>query len=60
MKKSRIIRFIKKNNLTIFPLLIIIFSLLWNLDRYFPICSYRIISLIIAIILEVIILFKKL
>jgi hypothetical protein len=51
--------FIVKNHLFVFISLTALFLLLWNLDRYFPICPYGTIPLIIGIILEIVIAVRK-
>ncbi|MFC1727844.1 hypothetical protein ACFLZ7_00050 [Nanoarchaeota archaeon] len=49
----------QKNHLLVFVSLIALFLLLWNLDRYLPICPYGTIPAIIAIIFEVYVQVKK-
>ncbi|MCK9596840.1 hypothetical protein M0R19_06645 [Candidatus Pacearchaeota archaeon] len=57
-KNKKFFPFVKKNHFVIFLLLVILFLLLWNLDRYFTICPYGLIPLIIGVILEIIILIR--
>jgi len=47
--------YIKRRHVVIFLSLTCLFLLLWNLDRYFPICPYGLIPFIVAIIMEVVI-----
>lgn len=57
--KSQARRWIRQNHLLIFMSLIALFLLLWNLDRYFPICPWGSIPAIVGIIFEVLVCLKK-
>ena len=51
--------FIEKHVLTIFLLSLIMFLLLWNLDRWLPICPYGTIPGVLGLILAIIVTVKK-
>ncbi len=49
-------RTIRKHHVLVSISLIALFLLLWNLDRYLPICPYGVIPAAIALVIEIIVI----